>query len=52
MSEKENVLLITVDALRADHLSCLGYHRKTTPNIDNLAKSGVLFTQAIGVVLI
>lgn len=43
----KNVILITIDSLRAGHLSCLGYHRKTTPNIDNLAKKGVLFTNAI-----
>jgi len=43
----KNVIFITIDSLRADHLSCLGYHRKTTPNLDNLAKEGVLFKNAI-----
>lgn len=38
-----NVILISMDACRADHLSCYGYHRKTTPNIDKLAKQGALF---------
>lgn len=42
-----NVLLITIDALRADHLGCMGYYRKLTPNLDRFAGSGVLFTQAI-----
>jgi len=42
-----NVILITIDALRPDHLSCYGYKRDTSPNIDKLAKEGVLFTQAI-----
>jgi arylsulfatase A-like enzyme len=42
-----NVLLITIDSLRPDHLSCYGYKRNTSPNIDKLAKEGVLFTQAI-----
>lgn len=42
-----NVILIVVDSIRADHLSCYGYHRKTTPAIDNLAKEGILFKQAI-----
>ena len=42
-----NVILITIDSLRADHLSCFGYHKKTTPNIDNLARSGVMFRNAI-----
>jgi len=45
----KNAILITIDALRADHLSCLGYYRKTTPNLDLLAKNGVLFTNAISV---
>jgi len=43
----KNVIFITIDSLRADHLSCLGYHRKTTPNLDNLAKEGVLFKNTI-----
>jgi arylsulfatase A-like enzyme len=42
-----NLLLITIDALRADHLTCLGYSRKITPNLDYFADNGVLFTQAI-----
>lgn len=39
-----NVLLYVMDALRADHLSCYGYERKTTPNIDTLADEGVRYT--------
>lgn len=42
-----NVILITIDALRPDHLSCYGYKRNTSPNIDKLAKEGVIFTQAV-----
>jgi len=38
-----DIILITVDALRADHLSAYGYSRKTSPNIDNLAKEGEIF---------
>lgn len=38
-----NVILIGVDSLRADHMSCYGYHRLTTPHIDRLASQGVLF---------
>lgn len=41
-----NVILITIDTLRADHLSCYGYHRQTSPFIDSIAKQGVLFEQA------
>ncbi|MFW6195336.1 MAG: sulfatase-like hydrolase/transferase, partial [Chloroflexota bacterium] len=37
-----NVLLITIDTLRADHLGCYGYARNTSPNIDRLAADGVL----------
>lgn len=44
--EKFNVIFIVVDALRADHLSCYGYFRNTSPNIDRLAKEGVLFKNA------
>lgn len=43
----ENVVLITIDCLRADHVGCLGYDRNTTPNIDQIAEEGVLFEQAI-----
>ncbi len=38
-----NVVLISVDTLRADHLSSYGYHLNTTPNIDNFFKNGVYF---------
>lgn len=41
-----NILLFTVDACRPDHLGCYGYSRNTTPNIDKLAREGVLFTHA------
>ena len=41
-----NILLITVDTLRADHLSSYGYPRNTSPHIDRLAAEGVRFDQA------
>ena len=41
-----NVLLIVVDTLRADHLGVYGYERPTSPNLDRLAASGVVFTRA------
>jgi arylsulfatase A-like enzyme len=41
-----NVLLISVDTLRADHLGCYGYAKPTSPRIDALAKEGVLFENA------
>jgi arylsulfatase A-like enzyme/Flp pilus assembly protein TadD len=42
-----NVLLITIDTLRADRLACYGYEKIQTPHIDQLATEGVLFTQNI-----
>lgn len=41
-----NILLITVDTLRADHLGTYGYRRRTSPNIDRLARSAAVFEQA------
>jgi len=42
-----NVLLVSLDTLRADHLGCLGYPRPTSPTIDEaLAARGALFTRA------
>lgn len=45
-SSGRGVLVIAVDALRADHLSCYGYDRPTTPVVDGLAKQGIVFRQA------
>ncbi|MCC7011201.1 MAG: sulfatase [Planctomycetes bacterium] len=42
----DHVLLIVVDTLRADHLGVMGYTRPTSPNIDALARGGVLFRRA------
>src|SRR5262245_41349223 len=42
-----NVLLITLDTLRADHLSCYGGKTVSTPNVDALAARGVRFSQAV-----
>jgi arylsulfatase A-like enzyme len=39
------VILISVDTLRADHLSCYGYKRVRTPHINALARGGTLFGQ-------
>ena len=41
-----NVLWFCLDTLRADHLSCYGYFRKTSPTMDRLAEEGVLFPQS------
>jgi arylsulfatase A-like enzyme len=42
-----NVLLIVIDALRADHLGCYGYGRETSPHIDAIAREGVRFDTVI-----
>src|SRR5690349_749821 len=41
-----NVVLITIDTLRPDHLGCYGYASIDTPTIDRLARGGIRFTHA------
>jgi arylsulfatase A-like enzyme len=41
-----NIVLITVDTLRADHLSCYGYSKLTSPHIDELGREGARFANA------
>ncbi len=41
------IILISLDTVRADHLSCYGYHRETSPAIDKIAAEGVLFSNAL-----
>ena len=41
-----NVLLITLDTVRANHLSVYGYERPTTPTLERLAKKGIRFDRA------
>lgn len=43
---RPNVVLIVLDTTRADRLSCMGYHRPTTPHIDRLAAEGVVYERA------
>jgi arylsulfatase A-like enzyme len=43
---RPNVVLITIDALRADHVGVYGYKRLTSPNIDRLAARSLVFTDA------
>ena len=44
--KRPNILLVVLDAVRFDHLSCYGYGKKTTPNIDRLSTRGILFENA------
>ena len=42
-----NILLIAVDSLRADHMSCYGYPRLTSPHLDRVAQQGTLFENTL-----
>jgi len=44
---RPNIILISLDALRVDHLGCYGYHRDTSPEMDRLAAEGIRFDWAI-----
>lgn len=46
-AKNNNIFLITIDTLRADHLGCYGYKRINTPNLDKIAKEGIKFKNAI-----
>jgi len=41
-----NVLLITIDTLRADHVGCYGATQVQTPNLDSLCRDGIVFERA------
>jgi arylsulfatase A-like enzyme len=42
-----NVILVSIDTLRADHLGTYDYQRATSPNLDRLARRAVVFNQAV-----
>ena len=44
-TKDKNIILISVDCLRADHLKCMGYLKNISPNIDELAENGMIFTE-------
>jgi len=46
MADRPNILLVVLDAVRTDHVSCYGYGQETTPNIDALAGEGTTFGNA------
>jgi len=41
---QDNIILILIDTLRADHVGCYGYDRPVTPRIDALSRSSLLYT--------
>lgn len=44
---RPNIILITLDALRADHLGCYGYSKDTSPFIDSIAKESLVFLDCV-----
>jgi len=46
-SAAPNVILISLDSLRADHVGCYGYDRETTPQLDQLAAKGAHFQNVV-----
>jgi len=47
--EKPNLVLVSIDCLRADHVGAYGYSRDTTPNVDAFARESTLFRNAMAV---
>jgi arylsulfatase len=45
--KRPNIVWITLDTTRADHLGCYGYFRATSPNIDRLADDSILFEHCV-----
>jgi len=43
MAKRRNIIIISLDEVRPDHLSCYGYKKISTPNIDRVAKEGIRF---------
>ena len=48
-ARRPNIILITIESLRADHVGAYGYARDTTPALDALAREGILFERAYSV---
>jgi len=45
--DRPNILIVTIDTIRADHVGCYGYFRNTTPVLDALAEESILFERCI-----
>lgn len=46
--ERPNIVLIVIDTFRADHLGCYGYERETSPAMDSIAETGIVFLNVQG----
>ena len=46
---RKNIIIISVDTLRADHLGCYGYPLNTSPEIDAFSRDGILFRQSYSI---
>ena len=46
MCERHNIIVILADTVRADHLSCYGYDRQTSPFVDSIAERGTVYESA------
>jgi arylsulfatase A-like enzyme len=47
ISKRTNVVFISIDSLRPDHMGCYGYEKNTTPNLDNFAAEGIQFMRVV-----
>ena len=45
--DRPNIILLSLDTTRADHMSCYGYFRDTTPELDKIAEESVFYTRAV-----
>jgi arylsulfatase len=46
-TDQRNIVLVTYDSLRADHCGCYGYERDTSPTLDEMAETGLIFENAV-----
>lgn len=45
--QRPDIILVLIDTVRADHVSCYGYDRRTTPHLDSLAEAGTRFSRVM-----
>lgn len=46
-SDPPNIVMVSIDSMRGDHCGYAGYHRNTTPTMDEIARDGIVFDRAI-----